>query len=187
MHYVKPHFTHAPPESPSSSGFSETETVTPPSIHHTRSSALDLYTTRTSNIFVLIPYACIAFFNPTATQFVFLSWIMTLGSADGAVTNSLALSLLPSSSEAGRLFGAISVIHALGSTLISPLLFGTLFAYTVGTYAPAVFALAAGFLVLQQVFLACVRLPGESVSGGKAERGRSRAVKRVKSSAGARD
>lgn len=146
------------------------------STHSHRSALLDLYTVRISIMLEIIPYALLAL-NPTATQFIILSTLVTFGSATGPTANSLALSLLPSSREAGRLFGALGVLQALGATIISPLMFGTLFASTVGWYAPTIFILATVLMIGSLTLFLFVRVGGE---GGDLERGRSRKVKTVR-------
>ena len=147
-----------------------------------RTAALDLLVIRLSLFIEMCGYFLLAW-NPSPPVFVLISLCLTLGSGASPATNSLALSLLPNSRETGRLFGGLAVVQALGATLLSPLLFGTLFAYTVGWYAPTVFALASALFFLSQVAYFFVRLPKDPEAGQKAERGRSRMVKRVKSSA----
>jgi MFS family permease len=200
MHFVKPYFVVPQPPPPPAgtsafsalSGISSTtdasDASTQPAPVPTakpgklkRSAQLDLLTIRISLLIEMSVYTLLAL-NLSPTGFVIASMCVTLASATGPTANSLALSLLPNSREAGRLFGALSVIHALGATLLSPLLFGTLFAYTVGWYAPTVFALAACFGLLTQLCFAFVRLPKAQEGQVTAERGRSRSVKRVKSS-----
>lgn len=144
-----------------------------------KSAKLDLYTARTCIILALIPYTCLGF-KVSEIHYIILSLMVTLGSPDGPATNSLALNLLPTAREKGRLFGALSVLHALAATIISPLLFGTLFAYTVGWYAPTMFALAAGWLALALLCLTMIRLPKDK--GPDPERGRSTRIKTVRSS-----
>jgi MFS family permease len=126
----------------------------------------------------IIPYIGLAM-NPNETLFIIFSTLATFGSASSPTANSLALSLLPTSSEAGRLFGGLAVLHALGSTIISPLLYGTVFAATVGTYAPTIFIIAAGMLAMAWILFAMVRLEKKD---NDAERGRSKRVKAVRSS-----
>jgi MFS family permease len=128
----------------------------------------------------IIPYIGLAL-NPSETGFIILSTLATFGSASNPTSNSLALSLLPSSNEAGRLFGGLAVLHALGSTIISPLLYGTVFAATVGTYAPTIFIIASCMLGAAWILFALVRLEKKT---DDAERGRSRRVKTVRSSSG---
>ncbi len=188
MHYAKPLFSPNDPTlvtsgliadscpSQASSSSSPPPTATPAK----RSSKLDLYTIRFCLTIESSLYLILAL-NVSSTTFVVVSAFLTLGSAGSPAFNSLALSCLPSSREAGRLFGALSVLHAVGASLLSPLMFGTLFAYTVGTYAPTVFALGSATLFIALFFVSLVRLP-EEPGDRTAERGRSRNVKRVKSS-----
>ncbi len=181
MHYVKPMYDEPIPTPLLAQ--TESSSSSPPPAAPTparRSSKLDLLTMRICLLIESTGFAILAL-NVSSTNFVIVSAFLSLGTASSPAFNSLALSLLPSSREAGRLFGGLAVIHALAGTLISPLLFGTLFAATVGTYAPTVFALASTLLFIALVFVMCVRLP-EDGSARTAERGRSRNVKRVKSS-----
>lgn len=126
----------------------------------------------------LIPYIGLAL-NPSQTGFIILSTLVTFGSASSPTANSLALSLLPNQNEAGRLFGGLAVLHALGSTIVSPLLYGNVFAATIGIYAPTIFGLAAVNLFLAWIMFALVRLEKKEED---TERGRSRRIKTVRSS-----
>ncbi|TYJ58953.1 hypothetical protein B9479_000389 [Cryptococcus floricola] len=146
-----------------------------------RSAYLDLLTVRICLFNEFFPWVLLAF-GPSEKGFILLSALLTLGGPGVPASNSLALSLLPDPSQAGRLFGALAVIHALGSTLISPLMFGTVFAATVGTYAPTIFALAACCVAGAFGCMAMVRLDRDKKDSGEEERGRSKKVKRVNSS-----
>ncbi|WRT70007.1 uncharacterized protein IL334_007000 [Kwoniella shivajii] len=172
-----------------------------------RSSHLDLLTVRVSLILETLPYIFLAM-APSSTGFVILSVLCTLGGSGNPAANSLALSLLPDPSQSGRLFGALSVLHACGANLISPLMFGTVFAATVGTYASTIFGIAAVTLILAQICFMFVKLDKkrspqlndngdhhENENDDRAQseedgyrhgerdgRGRSRRVKRVNSS-----
>ena len=179
MYYAKPFFTPATSIETTSSSSSPT----PPAPAPKRSAALDLLIVRVSLLLETVPY-WLLFLNPPSHIFVLLSTLVTLGSCSGPAGNSLALSLLGDVRESGRLFGAIAVLHALGGTIISPLVFGLLFAWSVGWYAPLVFGLAGAVTMVAQVVLGFVRLGGTGEVGA-AERGRSRNVKRVKSSGAA--
>lgn len=152
--------------------------VLAPKVKQKRPVILDLWTIRVSMTLEIIPYIGLAL-NPNETWFIILSTLVTCGSASQPTANSLALSLLPSSSEAGRLFGGLAVLHALGSTIISPLLYGTVFAATVGTYAPTIFIIAACMLGAGWLLFAWVRLEKKN---DDAERGRGRRVKTIRSS-----
>ncbi|WVQ94920.1 hypothetical protein IAU59_002006 [Kwoniella sp. CBS 9459] len=224
MRYVKPRFVHvgadqtsgtetqasvstpakntAAPSDCAGKNASASTPAAPPQ----RSAHLDLITGRLAIMLEIVPYICMAFaLQPP--QFILCSVLSTFGSPASPAINSLALSLLPDASQSGKLFGALSVLQAMGSSLLSPLLFGTLFASTVGTWPQAIFALTAVYLILAQTAMLLVRLDrGESQSdsdieradasaGGNADeigkaarvkqgRGRDRRVKRVSSSSG---
>ncbi|OCF34273.1 hypothetical protein I316_04226 [Kwoniella heveanensis BCC8398] len=230
MRYIKPRFLHAETGQPSSAspqpdlvtstesnsgtsnaGKDDTSAATsaaPPQ----RSARLDLITARVAIMLEIVPYAFMAFaLQPP--QFILCSVLTTLGAPASPAINSLALSLLPDASQSGKLFGALSVLSAMGSSLLSPLLFGTLFATTVGTWPQAIFALTALYLVLAQTAMLFVRLDrGKTHSASNADvesavanagghangsginqattsrvkqgRGRDRRVKRVSTSSG---
>ncbi|WVR09622.1 hypothetical protein IAU60_006694 [Kwoniella sp. DSM 27419] len=215
MRYVKPRFLAkealAKHHASSTAAGSPGPAGSTPAHHQVqRSSHLDLLTLRICLLIELIPYILLAT-SPSATEFVLYSILVTTGAPSNPAANSLALSLLPDASQSGRLFGALSVLQALGSSLLSPLLYGTLYAATVGKWTPAIFALTAVFLVIAQLAISFVRLnrkkadvesapavPGESSVStpedvsraqkldvqARVARGRDRRVKRVSSSSG---
>lgn len=119
-----------------------------------------------------------------APVFVLLTTIVTLGSCTAAAQASLALNLVDSARQAGRLFGAMSVLTAMSSTFLGPLVFSLVYANTISVYAPAIFVVAVGMLIISQVMLAFVRLPKlDEPAQVEVPRGRTRRVKVVKSSA----
>ena len=178
LRLVKPYFYPPLPESLEPAIPTDDPSTPAVKAKRKRPIILDLWTIRVSMTLELIPYIGLAL-NPSQTGFIILSTLVTFGSASSPTANSLALSLLPNQSEAGRLFGGLAVLHAMGATIISPLLYGTAFAATVGTYAPTIFVLAAINLFLAWVLFAFVRLEKKDED---AERGRSRRVKTVRSS-----
>ncbi|KAJ9117577.1 hypothetical protein QFC22_004427 [Naganishia vaughanmartiniae] len=149
-------------------------------------SKFDLWILRASLVADMLAYLGMSFVIP-APGFVFFTCLVCLGSCSNAVTNSLALNLIDSSREAGKLFGALSVVSACASSFFGPLLFAMIYAHTVGVYAPAIFAVAVAVVVIAQALLMGVRLPREYPGLAKddpnrVERGRTRRTKRVKSS-----
>ena len=178
--FVKPYFTKS--SSTTSDPLAEdTDAVVVDSAANQGASRFDLAIARGSLLIEIIGLTFLSIRIPSFA-FVLVPMWMTLGGGSPPALSSLALSMLPNKRESGRLFGAISVVHALGSTLISPLLFGTIFAATVGKYAPAVFILGAGNTTLAVLVLLFVKL--EDVSPAEqAERGRVRKAKRTRSSA----
>lgn len=143
-------------------------------------SRFDLNVMRIGLFIETFAYGGMAFLVP-APIYVILTCVVTLGSCNGPAANSLALNLIDSSKDAGRLFGGISVITAMSSTFLGPLLFSLTFANTVATYPPTVFAVAVGVLIVAQVLLSFVRL-AKDPERPDVERGRPTRVKRVKSS-----
>jgi hypothetical protein len=78
----------------------------------------------------------------------------------------------------------MSVLTAMSSTFLGPLVFSLVYANTVSVYAPAIFIVAVGMLIISQVCISLVRLPKlEDSSDVEVPRGRTRRPKRVKSSA----
>lgn len=149
-------------------------------------SKFDLRILRASLVADMVAYLGMSFIIP-APGFVFFTCLVCLGSCSNAVTNSLALNLIDSSREAGKLFGALSVVSACASSFFGPLLFAMIYAHTVGVYAPAIFAVAVAVVIVAQALLMGVRLPREYPGLAKddpnrVERGRTRRTKRVKSS-----
>lgn len=140
-----------------------------------RSAALDLLVLRAAIAVETVGYTLLGL-NAHASVAVFIasSAVVTLGSPTQAACSSLALSFIPHSREAGRLFGGLAVLQALASALISPILFSNLFAVSVGWYAPLVFLLAAGVLVCAQSAIAFIRLHPHSTDEERA-RGRAKA------------
>nr|XP_019010539.1 uncharacterized protein I206_05011 [Kwoniella pini CBS 10737]OCF49320.1 hypothetical protein I206_05011 [Kwoniella pini CBS 10737] len=158
-----------------------------------RSAHLDLLTVRVSLLLESIPYLLLSL-SPPPIGFILLSIMTTLGGSGNPAANSLALSLLNDpSTQSGKLFGALSVLHALGANLISPLMFGTVFASTVGIYPATIFTIATCSLILAQICMSFIRLEPLIVSqkdnynnnnkkNNERIRGRSRKIKRVNSS-----
>lgn len=73
---------------------------------------------------------------------------------------------LPSNAkqEIGRLFGALAVIHALGSQVIGPAIFSATFVASIGVYPRAIFWLSSLVIVLALGALGVVRLEAGGVA-----------------------
>lgn len=107
-------------------------------------SKFDLRLARTSVLIMLITYAALPFAKDGLTYIV-ITCLTSLGSGGGAAMSSLALALLRNPRDAGKLFGAWSVMGAIGQTVLGPFLFTYLFERTAGTAMPyAIFLLATG-------------------------------------------
>ena len=147
---------------------------------------LDLSTVRASYLLLSVLYFIMAS-NLSEAGFIAASLIVTMGSGSSPALNSLALAFLPVKSETGRLFGALAVLHALGATLISPIVYGELFASTVGWYAPTVFIAAGIMPALALIFVMFIKIRDESgdEEQGKVDSGKN--GKKRASVAGAAD
>lgn len=66
--------------------------------------------------------------------------------------------------ETGRLFGAISVVQALCTQILGPLLFGLLYMATVATYPRTIFFVSAGAIIVSFFCLFCVHFPSNSTT-----------------------
>ncbi|KAG2157241.1 major facilitator superfamily domain-containing protein [Suillus clintonianus] len=64
--------------------------------------------------------------------------------------------------EAGRLFGAISVVQALGSQILGPALFGFVYYKTVATFPRAIFVLTVVLMSISLALLALIHPPTTS-------------------------
>lgn len=155
----------------------------PPAGQPKRSLALDLLVVRVCLLIEVLGFLALGL-NATnsAALFVVASAGLTLGSPGSAACNSLALGFLRHEREAGTLFGALAVLSALGSALLSPMIMANVFSATVGTYAPAIFLCAAGILAVALVSSAALRIGKdadvESARGRDTRRGGSRSRSR---------
>ncbi|CDZ97519.1 Predicted transporter ADD1 (major facilitator superfamily) [Phaffia rhodozyma] len=120
-------------------------------------SRFDLKLIQVSLMLDIIAYFGIILFSGPRF-FIASTMLSTLGGGAGPALNSLALSLLPSSRIAGRLFGATSVLSAIVSTVAAPLLFGITYAYTTRVFPKAIFVLSATTLSLALFSLSMIRL-----------------------------
>lgn len=92
--------------------------------------------------------------------FTGITALSSMGAGLLPAAHSLALCILHASGESadvGKLFGALSVLQAVGSTIIGPSVFGVLFVKTVGKWNEAIFALAAGLIFVAICMVSMVR------------------------------
>ncbi|KAF8520540.1 major facilitator superfamily domain-containing protein [Gautieria morchelliformis] len=61
--------------------------------------------------------------------------------------------------EVGKLFGAFSVMQAVASMILGPLLFGAVYSLTVATYPKAIFMVGAGVMLVSMTVLLLIRPP----------------------------
>ncbi|BEI84547.1 hypothetical protein CcaverHIS002_0411510 [Cutaneotrichosporon cavernicola] len=139
-----------------------------------RSVRLDLWIVRLCLFLDMTGYLMMGA-NTTDSVYLFLagSTVAALGTPAAPVANSLALSFLPNKHDVGRLFGAMGVLHAIGTNLVAPIVFFSVYSATVATYAPTIFLVAASLMVVGQVTVWSVRTPRREDD----ERGRGRGVR----------
>ncbi|TFK72774.1 MFS general substrate transporter [Pluteus cervinus] len=116
---------------------------TPASHEHHRnhhSLVFDLGLTRIS-VLIEVVGALFMGLAPTALWFTISGIVGSFGAGFSPAIQSVALAIYTrqGGSESGRLFGALSVLQALGSQIIGPFAYGLVYVNTVATYPRAVF------------------------------------------------
>ncbi|KAI9442746.1 MFS general substrate transporter [Lactarius indigo] len=147
-----------------------------PTHMHMHTPALDLGIAKASLALHAVAFALIAA-SKNAGMFVAASMLATLAVGYAPVVQSLSLELYArrggSASEAGRLFGAMSVIQALGNQIIGPSLFGIVYMKTVATFPEAMFYVFMAVVLVSLFFLFLVQIPpgsdGKTTEGGGVE------------------
>ncbi|EGO24383.1 hypothetical protein SERLADRAFT_361476 [Serpula lacrymans var. lacrymans S7.9] len=140
-------------------------------------------------------------FAVSEALFVGATSLSSLGSGVMPAVQSLALCTLQARAlvhdeegdaediEPGALFGALAVLQAVGQTILGPILFSVIYASTVAWMPKAIFACAAGVVVLSVALTGLVRpevgLGGRSRRKARREerRGRSRVSKDLRGGA----
>lgn len=133
------------------------------------SMSFDLALARFSLIIDIAAYVCMPL-APNGGFFTLVAMLGSLGSGFGPAVQSIALELFGrrGGAEAGRLFGALSVLSGIGASVIGPALFGAVFLHTVSWFPQAIFFTTAGTATISFVLLAFVRLPkDEDEEGGE--------------------
>ncbi|PFH53010.1 hypothetical protein AMATHDRAFT_118707, partial [Amanita thiersii Skay4041] len=115
--------------------------------------------------------------------FVLASSLSSVGSGVLPSVQSLALCMLQvrklntaegvqPESGVGSLFGAISVLQAVGSAILGPILFGLVYSESVAIFPEAVFVVAAGILFVGLMSLMLIRNPGGPATTRPGDRGK---------------
>ncbi|KAI0353780.1 MFS general substrate transporter [Trametes cingulata] len=104
--------------------------------------------------------------NASPTLFVGATALSSFGAGLVPATNSLALCIMQARGEddAGKLFGAFSVLQAVGQMILGPILFGFIFVETVAKFPKAIFSVAAGILLVAIAIL-CMLRPDAGLKG----------------------
>ncbi|KXN92843.1 hypothetical protein AN958_06822, partial [Leucoagaricus sp. SymC.cos] len=126
------------------------------------SPAFDLGVARLSLLVEITAYTFMGLV-PTALTFTFFGMMgaMGIGFSPAAQSVTLALYLQRGNKESGKLFGALSVLQALGSQILGPSLYGYVYVQTVATFPRAIFFVSVGTYTASSLLLACVRLRKE--------------------------
>lgn len=155
----KPITVEVPQGPPTSTALLDTprEVPTKKEIH---SPAFDLGLARVSVAIGAMSYTCMGL-APSALAFTVFGMMNSVGMAFSPAVQSVALALYvqQGNKESGRLFGALSVLQALGSQILGPPLYGLVYMKTVASYPRAIFFVSVITSIFSLVLLACVRLP----------------------------
>ncbi|KAH7341322.1 hypothetical protein B0J17DRAFT_646103 [Rhizoctonia solani] len=127
------------------------------SIIQSREQQFDLLVARLSMVMDFWSYFLLCS-STSATGFVLTTTLSAFGGGTSPALQSLALGVLGGEEkDVGRLFGALSMLSSISSTILSPMIFGTLYSLTVTTYPKAIFMVATAVLTVALVFLALVQ------------------------------
>ncbi|CAE6515654.1 unnamed protein product [Rhizoctonia solani] len=128
------------------------------SILHLREQQFDLLVARLSIAMDFLSYFLLCSAT-SATGFVLTTSLSALGGGTSPALQSLALGTLGGEEkDVGKLFGALSMLSSISSTILSPLVFGSLYSLTVVVFPKAIFIVATAVLTVALVFLALVQL-----------------------------
>ncbi|KAF8520258.1 MFS general substrate transporter [Hysterangium stoloniferum] len=106
--------------------------------------------------------------SSSVTLFVGFSLITSIGTGLVPALHSVAMCTLnlrensqggKGGKDVGKLFGALSILQAVGSTILGPMLFGTIYSVTVGVYPKTIFVLAASQVIVALTMLVMIRPP----------------------------
>ncbi|KAI0654641.1 major facilitator superfamily domain-containing protein [Cubamyces menziesii] len=121
----------------------------------------DLSLIRGSLLIDLLSHSLVALSPAHASQALFVgaTSLSSFGAGLVPATNSLALCIMQARGEddTGKLFGAFSVLQAIGQMILGPILFGIIYTQTVANFPKAIFAVAAGILLVSLAVLCLVR------------------------------
>ncbi|KAI0059215.1 MFS general substrate transporter [Artomyces pyxidatus] len=191
MPFIISHFKPKSPV-PSAAG----SAPTPADLTH--SIKFDLNFARVSLLMDIASHTLVSLPLPASTMsFTAMTTLSSLASGALPATHSLAVCLLQRNGQTeglGALFGALSVLLALGQMILGPLLFGLVYSSTVAQFPKAIFMVAASLVLVSFSMMLLIRPDPDAplariTAKGKGksrrivtpepERGRSRVVKPV--------
>ncbi|CAL1693907.1 unnamed protein product [Somion occarium] len=100
-------------------------------------------------------------FAPNPLTFTIASMVTCFGAGFSPAIQSAALTIYTESggSEAGKLFGAFSIVEALCIALLGPTIYGVTFMKTIATLPSAIYMLTAVLLTISLFFSLLIRVP----------------------------
>lgn len=125
------------------------------------SPKFDLNLARISVVLDIVAFVTMIFAS-NGLVFAFGTILQSMGTGYSPAVQAFALDVYSrrgGKGEAGKLFGAISVVQALGSQILGPALYGFVYYKTVATFPRAIFVLTVVLLTISLVLLALVHPP----------------------------
>ncbi|KAL9931936.1 hypothetical protein V8E36_009251 [Tilletia maclaganii] len=120
-------------------------------------SAFDLRLARPSALIGAISYLLLAL-SQTPWIYLFSTALTSLGGGGNAAMSSLALALLHNPADAGKLFSAWSVLSAIATSVVGPVMFANLFVVTVDSFPGAIFVLGVVMFMITWALLWFVKV-----------------------------
>ncbi|KAI0706765.1 major facilitator superfamily domain-containing protein [Cerioporus squamosus] len=125
----------------------------------------DIALIRGSLLVDLFSHSIVALTSPEAgpasgqALFVGATGLNSFGAGLIPAVNSLALCIMQSRdvTDTGKMFGAFSVLQAVGQMIVGPVLFGIIYSGTVATFPKTIFAFAASMIFVSLVILFLLR------------------------------
>ncbi|KAF8704746.1 MFS general substrate transporter, partial [Rhizoctonia solani] len=150
------------------------------SVHQSKEQHFDLLVARISMVMDFWSYFLLCSSN-SPTSFVLVTTLSAFGGGTSPAMQSLALGILGGDEkDVGRLFGALSMLSSISSTIFSPIIFGCIYTWTVAFFPKAIFIVATAVMTIALVFLTLVQ-PNRPLRRRDVEdfppRGRSRRAK----------
>ncbi|KZT35058.1 MFS general substrate transporter [Sistotremastrum suecicum HHB10207 ss-3] len=138
--------------------------ATAPVKHH--SPKFDILLLRLSLAIEVVAYSSLIFFR--TPQWWFIATIVgAFGSGFGPALQSIALEVYArrGETEAGKLFGALSVVNSLCSSILGPMIYGATYITTVVSFPQAIFVVSGAFLSTAFIFSLFVRIRDRRADG----------------------
>ncbi|QRW18375.1 major facilitator superfamily transporter [Rhizoctonia solani] len=112
----------------------------------------DLLVARISMVMDFWSYFLLCSSN-SPTSFVLVTTLSAFGGGTSPAMQSLALGILGGDEkDVGRLFGALSMLSSISSTIFSPIIFGCIYTWTVAFFPKAIFIVATAVMTIALVF-----------------------------------